>query len=344
MNEKLNLESEVNTQNDVKSVTSVESIMQTKKDLIAKIEEAKRKKEESLNKQLNQREALLAELQRNEDLVSETNKGLEYFNKLSEEELSLLDDSTKKELDDFRGILSSLTKQSDEITNTINSMETNPDILGKLHEQATGEDNKIEGKKMEKVALEKYNSQIEEFVSELRKYGELKSKLWKISNESSETKRSIRTSFDEARSSIDKNDLRHSLDDIENKLEEFSPNELIKHLSELRAQLGFLDRKSKSAIDHVLSKEKVFEEYDLSKKEIKNLKDTREESRKQLSEKYYSIMENVNNEQKEINKLNGEESAWYRSIEGQLESKLIELLGNESSLISDWKNEIRNRN
>jgi hypothetical protein len=310
---------------------SIESIIQTSNNLKAKIEEAKKQKEINLNKKLTEREILLADLKSNEDLISETEKASEYFNSLSEVELNLLDETGKKELDSFKVNLTALKEQSRSINEVLNSIESNPEIVGKLHEQAVGEDNLVEAKKEEEREIEKYTQQIEELVKEIYKYGELNSK-YKISI----------GKYNDSISSINKlvKDAKlKTVDDFDQKLYGIGPNlplkEMKKQLSELRDGLGLFARKNKAAIDSILAGQEIFDKYEIYKKEREDLKTEIDTNRNELSQRYKDITSDMKNSQDKINKLKNSMTNWWESIPGKMEKKLKESIKEKNTNYQD---------
>jgi hypothetical protein len=319
----------VEDNNEGKQVVSLESIMQTSKDLKAKIEEAKRHKEENLNKQLSEREALLAELKQNEDLISETKKGLDEFDNLTNEELDILDESTKQELIKFRELLIFLTEQSKKITDKLHSMETNPEIFSKLHEEATTEDRNINAEQHEKEAIEKLNHQLEEFVSELVKYRNSKRELFEARDRYNNSKYAMRNSLDAARTNL-KDVWRNGLDSISNQISSLLPDELKKRLTDLKSEMKITDFKAKKAIDSVLTNEKLFQEYQQSMDDRDELKKNTNNKKKELAEKYREIQNNIKDEEEKLNVLKEKEPGKRGLISSRMESREWKLLRDNS--------------
>lgn len=319
----------VEDNNEGKQVVSLESIMQTSKDLKAKIEEAKRHKEENLYKQLSEREALLAELKQNEDLISETKKGLDEFDNLTNEELDILDESTKQELIKFRELLISLTEQSKKITDKLHSMETNPEIFSKLHEEATTEDRNINAEQHEKEAIEKLNHQLEEFVSELVKYRDSKRELFEARDRCNNSKYAMRNSLDAARTNL-KDVWRNGLDSISNQISSLLPDELKKRLTDLKSEMKITDFKAKKAIDSVLTNEKLFQEYQQSMDDRDELKKNTNNKKKELAEKYREIQNNIKDEEEKLNVLKEKEPGKRGLISSRMESREWKLLRDNS--------------
>jgi len=308
---------------------SIESIMQTSKDLKAKIEEAKKQKEQNLDKKLTEREILLASLKSNEDLISETEKESEYFNSLSEEELNLLDETGKKELDNFKANLAALKEQSRTINERLNSMESNPEIVGKLHDQAVGEDNEIEAKKEEKREMEKFIQQIEQLAEDIKEYGELKSKHNITETKFYDSKRSIQELIDEARVKTD-GDLRQNLSGIGP--DYLSIEEMKKKLIELRANLGLFAKKDKATIDSILAGQKIFEEHENYKKEREDLKTEIQSKKDELFQRYKTIYSEIKSVQEKVDELKGSKTNYWESMQHKLFQKLKELIDEKDNI------------
>lgn len=302
-----------------KLVPSVESIKKMSEDLKTKIKEAKRQKEENLNQQLSDRETLLAELKQNEELINETKKGLETFNNLTQEELGLLDDSTKRDLIKFKELLISLTEQSKSITESIHSMETNPEVTGKLYEQATQEDNKIRAQEKEKEILERLSNQVDRFANEFILYEKLKDTIGPLESEIYVSEEKIRDSVEEARNNI-KDKWRKSLPSYFQQVDEIK-----KSFSDLKNKISFFDRKSKRAIDSILHNQAIFEEYNKFKIKMEKLRTDIKEKEVELSKKYHEIMDSADSEQKSIDSMKGEATHWSQRIDQKLKVQLKEL-------------------
>ena len=155
---------------------SVGDIKKQAEDLRAKVEAAKAQREKDVEQKLTDRETLIAEAKRNEELLATVQETLEYFTSMQEFG-ELKDHADIKKLEEFKTLVASLEKQRLEIDKKVDLIESGPEVLEKLYDVATQENVQRTVKKEFEEASKQLNPQIDQLAKSIKDLAEKKDSL-----------------------------------------------------------------------------------------------------------------------------------------------------------------------
>jgi hypothetical protein len=295
-------------------VSSIEDIKKYAEDLKKKVEEAKIQKEKDTEKKLLDRETLIKEAENNDKLLKEAQGVLDYFT-LVDELGGINDPEDIKRFEEIKNTVDKLEKRQKDIDTQIAAMENNPEILGKIQEEAKKEDiERLTEEEIEK-AREQFYSQIDQLARDIEIVEEKKVFV------TMEEDYYLWAKADPARYKLEKlfSDASYALNEWPSYADSLytifsqahTAKEMQQQLLAARKKLGplpFNNMKEKGVIDSLLSRKQEFEEFDRAQKKLSSLKQQLEELEAEetnIKERYKTILLNAWEVQKKINKLTG---------------------------------------
>jgi hypothetical protein len=244
---------------------SVEDLKKKRADLEARVALAKQAKEADITKKLGEREQLVAEDTRLVPLIEETQGTLDYF-EAQEEQGLLTDPADKAELDNLKKLSASLEEQRTEGARKYEAIMSEPDIYGKVWEEAHKEDKD----RMAQGEAEKRKAEFEATCAEVMKELDAKSDAFIlrlktfqkdfaecIDDTNNKTGSERNAAFSELGEIIKKaqENLKAGQSETFNELGSFrwgDPIAYLTALEEYRAKLGLFQGREKAAIDYVI--------------------------------------------------------------------------------------------
>jgi len=289
---------------------SVGDIKKQAEDLRAKVEAAKVQREKDVEQKLTDRETLIAEAKRNEELLATAQETLEYFTSMQELG-ELKDPADIKKLEEFKTLVASLEKQRLEIDKKVDVIESRPEVLEKLYDAAKQEDVERTVKREIEQAREQLNPQIDQLAKSIKDLAEKKDSLWRQKErqekEVSAAWKKISDSFARAKDMLgEKSQFGYTLDEVLRQAR--TPQEIQQRLSEARKELGMFKGKEKAAVDFILSRTQEFEEYNRANSNASALEQQLEAAKAEgagLGEQFKTIILNSWEAQSKINELTG---------------------------------------
>lgn len=289
---------------------SVGDIKKHAEDLKAKVEAAKVQREKDVEQKLTDRETLIAEAKRNEELLTTAQETLEYFTSMQELG-ELKDPADVKKLEEFKTLVASLEKQRLEIVKKVDVIESRPEVLEKLYDAAKQEDVERTVKKEIEQAREQLNPQIDQLAKSIKDLAEKKDSLWRQKErqerEVSAARKKISDSFARAKDMLgEKSQFGYTLDEVLRQAR--TPQEIQQRLSKARKELGMFKGKEKAAVDFILSRTQEFEEYNRANSGASTLEQQLEAAKAEgagLGEQFKTIILNSWEAQSKINELTG---------------------------------------
>ncbi len=289
---------------------SVGDIKKKVDDLKAKVEAAKVQWEKDVKQKLTDRGILIAEATRNEELLATAQEALEYFTSMQELD-ELKDPADVDKLEEIKTLVVSLERQRLEIVKKIGVIESRPEVLTKLYDDAKQEDVERTVEKELKQAHEQLNPQIDQLAQSIKNLAERKNSLWqqkeKQRKEVSAAREKINDLFARAKNMLgEKSQFGYTLNEVLRQA--LTPREIQQRLSEERKELGIFKGKEKAAVDFILSRTQEFEEYNRANSDASALEQQLEAAETEvagLSKQFKTIILNSWEVQTEINELTG---------------------------------------
>lgn len=257
---------------------SVDGLKRVAGDLKLKVEAAKLQKEKDVEQKLSDRESLIGESRRNEELLVTAREALDYFTSMSE--LGQLDKDDTKRLEELQTLVSSLENQGIEIEKKITIISDRPEILEKLKDAAQKEDVEKTVKSLIEQAHAELDPQIDQLAAEIRDLALRKAALQNsISAQETtvfDSREKIRKIFDDTITRLDsRSGFGYALREIFRN--SGSAKELRQHLAEARKSLGMFKGKEKAAIDFILIRSSLeLDEYGHAGERFSSLKQQQE--------------------------------------------------------------------
>lgn len=276
-----------------------------------KVEAAKAQKDRDIEQKLSERESLIAEARRNDELLQTAQETLDYFTAMQELG-EIKDPADVKKLEEMEALVGSLEKQRLEIDRKIGLIESRPEILGKLYDAAKYEDVERTLKKEIDQAHEELDPQTDQLAQSIKSLAEVGRSIFEQRERQEEeipsARRKINDLFVQAGNMLGKrSEFGHVLFDNIFRVSG-SPEEMLQKLSEEREKLRWFQGKEKAAVDFILSKTQEFEEYKLANGRAANVAQQLENSKTnevRLAEQYKTIILRSWEAQNKINKLTG---------------------------------------
>lgn len=295
---------------ETEQALSVEDIKKHAEDLKTKVESAKAQREKDVEQKLTDRETLIAEAKRNEELLTTAQETLEYFTSMQKLD-ELKDPADVKKLEEIKTLVASLEKQRLEIDKKVDVIENRPEVLGKLYDTAKQDDIERTVNKELEQAHEQLNPQIDQLAQSIKNLAERKNSLWrqkgKQEKDVSAAWNKLNDSFTRAKDMLsEKSRFGHTLYEIFRQSR--TSQEIQQRLSEARKELGMFKGKEKSAADFILSKTQEFEKYNRASSSVSALEQQLEAAKAEevgLDEQFKTIILNSWEAQSKINELTG---------------------------------------
>jgi hypothetical protein len=294
-----------------KQVFSVEDIKKYAEDLKKKVEEAKIQKDKDIEKKLLDRETLIKEAENNDKLLKEAQGVLDYFT--SVDKLGgIKDPEDIKRFEEIKNTVDKLEKRQKDIDAQIAAMENNPEILGKIQEEAKKEDIERLAEEEIKKAREQFYSQIDQLVRDIEILEE--KKVFVTIEENYYRRAKSDSAYAKLRELFEQKDRmlplqsRREISFFTIFDQSHTGKEMQQQLLTLRKKLGVFKMKEKELIDSLLSRTQEFEEFDRTQEKLTSLQQRLKELETEetsLKERYKTILLNSWEVQKKINNLTG---------------------------------------
>lgn len=291
-------------------VLSVDDIKKYTEELKKKIELAKAQVGWNVGKKVRDRESLIAEARANGALFQPAQEALEYFTAMRDLG-SLSDPEDVKKLEEIQATVDSLEKQRLEINKNLESLESVPAVLEKVHEKALGEDVERTTDKEYEKAHEQLDPQIDQLWGSILQLASEKNIFWgekeKQQKEVEADWSRIKDFFGAAMRMLDKPQFATALMEIFYR----SGNtvELKEKLSAARKSLGMFSGKEKAAIDFILSKTNEFQWHEHAIDRLAGIDRTlksKDDEQSALAEQYKNTIFSSWDAQDRINELTGD--------------------------------------
>jgi hypothetical protein len=300
------------------SPITAEALRQQMEQLKAKVAAAGVRKSQDIHKRISDRESLIVEGRKNDELTAQAKETLAYFTSMRESG-QLQDSEDIKKLEELTALVNSLEKKSSGIERTFNDISTMPEVLTTLHEAANKENAEGDKKEVEKRVNNIMEQAHKEFDPQIDQLAKDVGILDQDARLSEKTKRdleewlrpaetNIKNTIEEHRKLLsDKSDLRLGVDRdwIESKTAAAFKQKLEGH----RDSLGWFGRKDKDVINSLLEKTtSLFKNFDDAKERLANTErhikneETRE---KELEERFNAILAETWKVTEQLKKLTG---------------------------------------
>ncbi len=234
---------------------TVEDLQRTIRELQAKVEAATAQQQVDVTKAVADRETLIGESKKNEDLLAEAQKGLAYFDSLPPAALA----GVAAEQQNFKDLVASLEVKRDEIDQRIAAISGQPEVNKKLVDMAEEEG---KGRELSKEAAEfqeQFKTRIDALADNIIELAskhratltERNSKAHEAGAARGVIRELLTNALQQAKSGTELVSLLRDADisNTSKLLTEFLPQ-----LEQIRAKLGFLaSKKDKGAADTVLA-------------------------------------------------------------------------------------------
>jgi len=270
-------------------------------DLEKKITEAQKTKEENIGKTISDREALIGEAVKNDELFLATRDTIDYLKGM--QELNQLDTESARKLEDYEALAKKLEDRGMDIKERIYKIAQNPEIKKRLSEEQEKEVSKKKDYyekrdevKALKAKLEQENKLFEKVPEDIA-HG-IKN-LAGERNFSSKSLETTRKKYDDAEKDFSKSVIDNALAPLRKKGSEFlekfrtlkeesvSLGEFIDSLGKERPNLGWFKGKEKAAIDYIIARKGIV--VGIDEKEQEYMKAKLYSSN--VSERIYSLKE-----------------------------------------------------
>jgi hypothetical protein len=278
--------------------------MKAAEDLKAKIESAKQQKERDIEQKISERESLISEDRKNNELLCVANETLDYFESMAE--LGNLDEVDKAKLEELRLTVQSLGDQRIDIERRIEVISNNPDINSRMHDAANKEDIEFTANSIFEQACLELEPRIDNIVEAINAIAARR----KLSEEMRQMSRvNVSAQWDEIGKTIDysKKILNSRSDfgsEIDNAYRSSSrPEELIQKLSTEKDKLGMFKGKEKAAIDHILKQERLFENFNNANERLNDLEKEKSGLEGEMNDLAVELKDIIKNSWEEQNKI-----------------------------------------
>lgn len=308
---------------------SLVSLKQTTEELKGKVEAAKLQREKDVKQKISERESLIGEAKKNDELLGAAREALEYF--VSMQELGQLDKADAKRLEELQTLVSSLEGYRVEIEKKIAIISSRPEILEKLQDAAKKEDAERTTKSLVEQSRAELEPQVDQLATAIKNLASrdvsLSQLIERQQSAASGAWNKIADAFGRARDMLsEKSNFGYTLQQIFR--DSRAPEELQQKLTEARKSLGMFKGKEKAAVDFILAQTQVFDEYHRTAEQLSSLKQQRESLKNEkagLAEQFRAMLVKSWEVQEKISELGGTPSGmglpndlWYR-LQHQIE-------------------------
>ena len=257
---------------------TAEDLDRLKKELEQKIEDEKIRHAKDIDQKVIDRQSLISKLKENDDLLKETRKILEGYQKLN-------DPDSASKVEELESLVGSLEKKAEEMNQQVEEISNIPDVLLKLQSEALGEDYRIESNKLLKEFHEA-QSVVANLGGEIKKLSQEKpsdNSSWEssIAGEKRDAERSKGESkkiFEEVLKEFNGNEFARSVMDIFNQAQSWQ--EIQQGLEAKAKSLGLFQRKEKKAIEALGKADLAFRQYEGLQKRALDSEKTLDDSKR----------------------------------------------------------------
>lgn len=239
---------------------TVDGLQRVTEALRLRVEAARNEQVRDVKQKVADRETLIGEERKNDELMHAAEKSLAYYKSL--DALGDLPENERAQLQKLRDIVTSLDAESARIRKRADALSALPAVNERLVDKATSEDATRAREKDTREAHEKLDPEIDAIMQEIQTIARRKRELWgqKTQKEGVVQSRwgAIVRVFDSAKSQLgSKFEFRDILDTLLHGNP--APESLQRALREQRHSLGrWGKRKEKAAIDQILRDENIF--------------------------------------------------------------------------------------
>lgn len=302
---------------------SVDNLKQTAEELKAKVEAAKLQREKDVEQKVSERESLIGEAKKNDELLGTARETLEYFTSM--QELGQLDKADVKKLEELQILVSSLESQRVEIEKKIATISGRPEILEKLQDAAKKEDAERTIKSLVEQSRTELDPQIDQLATAIKNLASRNVSLYQSierqQSAASSAWKKIEGVFGRASDMLsEKSNFDYTLQQIFR--DSRSLEELQQKLTEARKSLGIFKGKEKAAVDFILAQTREFDECRRTAEQLSSLRQQRESLKNEsagLAEQFRATLGKSWEVQDKISELGGTLSGmglpidlWYR--------------------------------
>lgn len=316
---------------------TAEELSQQGADLARKVKEAKHQKEKDIHQKIADRETLIGQMAKNDELLPEARKLLDFYQQL--EKVGELPEEEKDKAEEMLNLVGQLENDQEILDQRIASISGHPEIEEKLHEKALQENQVREIEAIDAEAKEQLEPKIMEVALAIKKIANDEMAYDKYLEEYKEKRHNAFGKIKEL--------LNQALKDVGGKsqlynwLQQFNKSDSAANIDEFRQQLtdkrkelGFFQGKEKNAIDNILSRETNFKNWAEAQTLANNQKGRLEDLQNkigELSTQYKDIILKGWEFQNKINELSG------RSNSLSIPSHLRILLEEKMKVFADFK-------
>jgi DNA repair exonuclease SbcCD ATPase subunit len=305
---------------------STENLKQQMEGLKAKVEVARLQKEKDIEQKIPERESLIAEVKKNDELLQTAQETLEYFTSM--QQLAPLDDEDTKKLEELQTLVLSLENQRVELEKKISTISNQPEVLAKLQDMAQKENVEISVKNLTEQAKAELEPKVDQIAQEIKDLALRKNLCWqdlerqrKVAND---CWRQITTIVEQAKEKLrGKSDFDSILEKIFRD-SSITSEELLQKLSEARSKLGMFKGKEKASVDFISSQTQLFEKYTKDNELFDALEGKSNEAKSEtnnIAEQFKAIILESWNIQNKINELLGNHTN-FSGLPSNLNSRL----------------------
>jgi hypothetical protein len=249
------------SQAEVTPAVTTEALQRDMEALRQRVEQAQAQKKADIDKKVGERESLIAEARRNDELLKQATEALDYFTSMKEAGV-LQEQQDKDKLEELEALVGSLETNRNTIDANIASRSVG-DVLGNIQDAAKKEDAEHTLKALIEETHRELDPQIDELAEAVKELAaeagpdyergrRLESERWNARREVEELlNRASNMASGTGMSGLIDSDWQAS-----KTLEEFTTK-----LSERRKALGWFSGKEKAAIDFVLGSNRELKRY-----------------------------------------------------------------------------------
>lgn len=309
---------------------SVGDIQRYTAELKVKVQAAQLQEEKDMEQKLTDRETLIAESRKNDELLKTAEEGLEYFT--SVQELGLLrDPNDLQKLEELKILVDSLKNQQGEIDSKVAAITGQPEIYDKLLDAAEKRDREIAFQKEFERAQAELDPEIDKLARDIQNWAKEKEVRLRQKDIQDTAQRSIygkiHELFGSARNMLKEgSSLRGVLSDISRKSS--SPEEMKNLLAEARKSLGMFKGKEKAAVDFILSRVQEFEAWSKANEGLASEEQALQrmmDAEAGMQEQFKTIILKAWEAQNKINEFTDKDSE-YRTLPYALKKRLDDAL------------------
>ncbi len=281
-------------------------------------------KKQDIKRKISERELLIEEAKKNDELLVTAQETLEYFTSM--QRLDQLDEADTEQFEELQTLVSSLEEQRLKIEEGITAISNHPKILERLHDTAQKEDVERAIESLIEQANAELEPQIDQLATAIKNLASQKVSLWQsIEQQQKTTSNAQNEVWDVFNRAVD---ILHESSDfgitLRKAFEEFEKGESLERLqqklTEERESLGILKGKEKATIDFILAQDQVLDKYYQAAEQLSALNQQQETLKiagSSRSDQLKKIMGKAWETQDKISELGGlspklPTSLWYR--------------------------------